>query len=252
MSLSGRVAMVTGGATGIGNGIARALSKRGVRIAIVQPTVEQAQDAARALSGAAGFGTDIRDRDAVEHMTDAVIDRFGGIDILVNNASITGMRALSAFADASPDHVHQVLDTNIKGTVWCSQAVARHMIATGRGGNIVHVASVGAFAAQERASMYCASKAAQASLAQSMALDLAPYGIRVNAVAPGDILTETNAAIVTDLKDMGGSGKYLRVTPLGRRGSPDDIGEAVTFLVSDEARFITGTVLRVDGGFLSY
>ena len=94
MNLSGRIAIVTGGATGIGNGIARALSKRGARIAIVQPTVEQAENAARALSDAAGFGADIRDRDAVEHMTAAVIDTFGGIDILVNNASITGMRAL--------------------------------------------------------------------------------------------------------------------------------------------------------------
>jgi NAD(P)-dependent dehydrogenase (short-subunit alcohol dehydrogenase family) len=111
---------------------------------------------------------------------------------------------------------------------------------------------VGAFAAQELASIYCASKAAQSSLTQSMALELAPHGIRVNAVAPGDILTDANAGIVADLKTMGATGKYLRVTPLGRRGSPDDIGNAVAFLVSDEACFITGAVLRVDGGFLTY
>jgi NAD(P)-dependent dehydrogenase (short-subunit alcohol dehydrogenase family) len=252
MTLQTKVAVVTGGATGIGNGIARSLAARGARVAIVQPTAAQAAEAALALPGAAGFAADIRDRDAVERMMAAVIERFGGIDILVNNASVTGLQALAEFATASPEHVHMVLDINIKGTVWCSQAAVRHMIATGRKGTIVHIASVGAFAGQENASMYCASKAAQSSLAQTMALELAPYGIRVNAVAPGDILTEANATIVTDLENVGGSGKYLRVTPLGRRGLPADIGDAVAFLVSDDARFITGTTLRVDGGFLSY
>ena len=96
------------------------------------------------------------------------------------------------------------------------------------------------------------AQAAQASLARSMALELAPHGIRVNAIAPGDILTDTSAGIVADLKTLGATGKYVRDTPLGRRGSPEDIGNAVAFLVSDEARFITGAVLRVDGGFLTY
>ena len=252
MSLQGRIALVTGGATGIGNGIARALAARGARLAIVQPTVGQAENAARAFPDASGFAADIRDRDAVERMMAEVLDRFGGIDILVNNASVTVARAVAGFVDASADHVNEVLDVNIKGTIWCSQAAARHMIESKRQGVILHIASVGAFAAQELASVYCSSKAAQASLTQTMALELAPYGIRVNAIAPGDILTEASADIVTDLKKTGATGKYLRVTPLGRRGLPEDIGNAVAFLASDEARFITGAVLRVDGGFLAY
>ena len=252
MSLQGRIAIVTGGATGIGNGIARALAARGARLAIVQPSAQQAEEAARMLPEASGFGADIGDRDAVERMIGQVLERFGGIDILVNNASVTGARAVAGFVNASPAHVNELLDVNIKGTIWCSQAAARYMIQSRREGSILHIASVGAFAAQELASIYCASKAAQASLTQSMALELAPYGIRVNAIAPGDILTETSADIVTDLKKTGATGKYLRVTPMGRRGLPEDIGNAVAFLVSDEARFITGAVLRVDGGFLTY
>ncbi len=252
MSLTGRVAIITGGATGIGAGIARTLAARGARIAIVQPSLTQAEAAASGLLDAAGFEADIRDREAVARMTAAVIERFGGIDILVNNASVTGAPAIASFVAAPPDHVNAVLDVNVKGTIWCSQAVARHMIDTGRKGAIVHIASVGAFAAQELASIYCASKAAQVSLAQSMALELAPHGIRVNAVAPGDIYTPANAEVVADSKSSGATGNYLRATPLGRRGTPEEIGEAVAFLVSDEARFITGATLRVDGGFLTY
>jgi 3-oxoacyl-[acyl-carrier protein] reductase len=252
MKLEGKVAIITGGATGIGAGIAGVLAEQGARIALVQPDLAPAEEAAASLPDAAGFAADIRDADQVEQMTRAVIERFGGVDILVKNASLTGLSALARFVTASRDHVHAMLDVNVKGTIWCSQAVAAHMIAKGRAGSIVHIASVGAFAAQELASVYCASKAAQVSLAQTMAIELAPYGIRVNAIAPGDILTSANAEIVADLKSLGGTGKYLRGTPLGRRGTPREIGDAVAFLVSDEARFITGATLRVDGGFLTY
>jgi NAD(P)-dependent dehydrogenase (short-subunit alcohol dehydrogenase family) len=177
---------------------------------------------------------------------------FGRIDGLVNNASLTGLPAVGAFTDTPVEQVHRIIDVNVKGTIWCSQSVARHMIENRRPGGIVHIASVGSFAAQEFASVYCASKAAQASLAQSMALELAPYGIRVNAVAPGDIDTQRDAAITSDLRNLGATGQYWRKTPLGRRGSPTEIGDAVAFLLSEKAAFITGTVLRVDGGFLTY
>jgi NAD(P)-dependent dehydrogenase (short-subunit alcohol dehydrogenase family) len=251
-ALTGRVAIVTGGATGIGFGIAGALAERGARVAIVQPAIGQADEAACRLPNAAGFAADIRDPDAVERMTAAVAARFGRVDILVNNAALTGHPAVAPFLSASRDHVDTIIDVNLKGAIWCSQAAAKRMCDGRRGGIIIHIASVAAFAAQELASFYCASKAALVSLAQSMALELAPYGIRVNAVAPGDILTPANADTVADLKTEGATGKYLRATPLGRRGEPSDIGAAVAFLVSDEARFITGTTLTVDGGFLSY
>jgi NAD(P)-dependent dehydrogenase (short-subunit alcohol dehydrogenase family) len=246
------IAIVTGGATGIGFGITRSLAARGAQVAIVQPSLEQAETAARMLPGAAGFAADIRDPDAVEQVTAAVVERFGGLDVLVNNAALTGRAAIAPFLETTPEKLNEIVDVNLKGTIWCSQAAARRMIAAKRPGNIVHIASVAAFAAQELAAVYCASKAGLVSLARSMALELAPHGIRVNAIAPGDILTEASANVATDLKSRGSTGGYQRRTPLGRRGDPADVGEAVAFLVSDAARFITGAVLTVDGGFLTY
>jgi NAD(P)-dependent dehydrogenase (short-subunit alcohol dehydrogenase family) len=251
-ALQNQVIIVTGGATGIGRGICSALSEKGARLAIVQPTLEQAQHAAASIPGARGFASDIADPEQVDAMVTGVAATFGHINGLVNNASITGEAALHSFTTMPREQVDKIIDTNIKGTIWCSQAVARRLIATQQAGCIVHIASTGAFAAQELASAYCASKAAQVSLAQSMALELAPHHIRVNAVAPGDILTETSARIVHQIQQRHGSGKYLRRTPLGRRGTPLDIGHAVAFLFSEEAAFITGTTLTVDGGYLTY
>lgn len=250
--LKGQVIIVTGGASGIGRGICTALVEEGAKVAIVQRRLDQAEQAAASLQGAVGFAADISAMSQVELMTDAVLSAFGQIDGLVNNASVTGEAALGCFATMSADRLNQIVDTNLKGTIWCSQCVARILISAKRPGSIVHISSVGAFAAQEMAVAYCATKAAQVSLAQSMALELAPHHIRVNAVAPGDILTERNAAVGKSLERVGSSGKYLRVTPLGRRGMPIEIGRAVAFLLSSDAAFITGTTLTVDGGFLAY
>jgi NAD(P)-dependent dehydrogenase (short-subunit alcohol dehydrogenase family) len=111
---------------------------------------------------------------------------------------------------------------------------------------------VGAYRAQENAAVYCATKAGQVMLTQGMAIELAPYGIRVNCIAPGDINTETSANAVREVKVSGASGRFLRLTPVGRRGTPEEVGRAVAFLASDDASFITGTTLLVDGGFLAY
>ena len=254
MSLSEKVAIITGGATGIGFGIAQVLAGKGVRLAIAQPELDVAHKAADRLEAADTLPVivDISDRDSVEQMVEAVMAHFGGIDILVNNAGVTGMSAIAPFLDCAPATVDQIVDVNLKGTFHCSQLVAKKMAAAGRGGSIVHIASVGAYAGQELASLYCATKAAQVSLAQSMALELAPYNIRVNCIAPGDINTEASATITEDKGKAGATGRYTRVTPLGRRGSPLDIGNAVAYLVSDEAAFVTGATLVVDGGFLTY
>lgn len=251
-ALQDQVILVTGGATGIGRGICSVLAEKGAHIAIAQPALEQAQQAAASIPNARGFASDIADPKQVETMVADVLATFGRVDGLVNNASITGEAALHDFATMPHEKVNKILDTNIKGTIWCSQAVARALIAAQQPGCIVHIASVGAFAAQELASAYCASKAAQVSLAQSMALELAPHRIRVNAVAPGDILTEASATITQQVRQHRGAGKYLRRTPLGRRGTPLDIGHAVAFLFSSEAAFITGTTITVDGGYLTY
>jgi NAD(P)-dependent dehydrogenase (short-subunit alcohol dehydrogenase family) len=240
--LEGRTYIVTGGATGIGAGIVATLQRYGARTAILQP--DETQGAIRC---------DVRDPVAVQRAVTEAQERLEGrIDGLVNNAGITGVPALAAFLEASPEHIENVLAVNLKGPVYCSQAVARLAIEQGHSASIVHIASVGSFAAQERASIYCASKAVLSMLAQAMALELAPHGIRVNAVAPGDIATQASLHIREDLRQHGGTGKYLRQTPLGRRGTAEEIAEAVAFLLSDRASFITGATLRADGGLLAY
>jgi NAD(P)-dependent dehydrogenase (short-subunit alcohol dehydrogenase family) len=241
--MTGKVAVVTGGATGIGRGIASVLAEKGARVVVAQKGAEPGTDQ---------IEVDIADPASVERMIIQAVDRHGRIDVLVNNASLTGITAARGVLDADPAHVNAVVDVNLKGTFYCAQAAARRMIAAGSGGSIVNIASVGAYAAQERAAIYCATKAAQVSLAQSLALELAPHGIRVNAVAPGDINTEASAGIVGELKAAGSSGRYIRLTPLGRRGTPEEVGRAVAFLASDEASFITGATLLVDGGLLAY
>ncbi len=250
--LAGKVVIVTGGATGIGRGICRLLASHGVRIAIVQRDVREATSAAMQIEGARGFGADVRSLDQVQAMVSNVIAEFGNIDGLINNAAVTGHAALCRFVDMKAEQSDQLIDTNLKGTIWCSQAVAQHMISTGSKGSIIHIASVGAFAAQDMAAVYCATKAAQVMLAKAMALELAPHGIRVNAIAPGDILTDLNADIVTDMKTSGVAEQYIRKTPIGRRGTTQDIGESVVFLLSEKAAFITGTTLTVDGGLMTY
>jgi NAD(P)-dependent dehydrogenase (short-subunit alcohol dehydrogenase family) len=249
--MTGKVAIVTGGGTGIGRGIARVLAARGVRIMLAQKSVELARSAAAEL-GAEACEVDIADPGAVAAMIDRTIERFGRLDILVNNASLTGLPAVAGALEASRSHVDAVVDVNLKGTFYCSQFAARRMVAGGWRGSIVHIASVGGLAAQEHAALYCATKAAQISLAKSLALEWAAHGIRVNCVAPGDIRTEASAGIVDELKSAGSSGQYMRLTPLGRRGTPEEIGQAVAFLASDEASFVTGATLVVDGGFLTY
>lgn len=252
--LTGKIAVVTGGATGIGLGISAVLAERGATVAVIQRNTSHFAEASRLIESVKlhAYQADIANRKQVDEAIQSIASELGRIDILVNNASLTGKPAVAAFLDCSAEQLDAIVDVNLKGTFHVSQAVARVMVQEGIRGSIVNLTSVGGFAAQELASVYCATKAAQISLAKSMALELAPYGIRVNAVAPGDIYTPANAAIVSDLETAGASGKYLRQTPLNRRGTPEEIGRAVAFLASDDASFITGATLVADGGFLTY
>jgi len=251
MNLDGKVALVTGGGSGIGFGIARVLASRGASLVLAQRRLDRVETAAAALepTPVLPVEVDIRQPDSVERMMQKAMARFGRIDILVNNASVTGFPAIAGVLDSSPEQTDDIVDINLKGTFYCSQAVARRMIAAETPGSIVHISSVGAYASQELASLYCATKAAQVALARSMALELAPHRIRVNCVAPGDIPTEASARITHNTT---GPAHYHRVTPLPCVGTPQDIGNAVAYLASDEAAFVTGATLIVDGGFLAY
>jgi 3-oxoacyl-[acyl-carrier protein] reductase len=255
MKLQDRVAIITGGGTGIGKGIARCFLQEGGIVVLAQRRIEHAQATAQELAAGGGVARavscDVSIRHQVQQLMQATVRQFGRLDILVNNAAVTGMPATTRFFECSEEAWDQILDVNLKGAFLCSQEAARHM-AQRRQGVILNISSVGAFAAQQRAFAYCASKAGLEGLTKSMALELASHGIRVNGIAPGDVAVEKNLEIHAELQQVGVDPAYLRKTPLGRRGLPEEIGRAAVFLASDDASFVHGATLIVDGGFLIY
>ena len=256
MKLAGKVAIVTGGGTGIGLGISRSLAEAGAAVVIAQRREEKAEAAAEALRAeghkAIGLSINIRYREQVLHLLETTLNEFGRLDILVNNAALVGSSAAASFLECTDEKLTNVIDVNLKGTFICSQEAARQMVKQGTNGAIIHITSVGGFAAQEFASVYCATKFGVEGLTKAMALELAPYNIRVNSIAPGDVVVETSENVLKELQEMGATGKYARLTPLGRRGRPEELGPAAVFLASEDASFITGSSLLVDGGFLTY
>jgi NAD(P)-dependent dehydrogenase (short-subunit alcohol dehydrogenase family) len=254
MRLKNKVAIVTGGGTGIGLGISRSLAAEGAAVVIAQSTLEKAEKAAAELRRE-GYdilpvAVDISRRELVHKMIADTMEKFGAIDIVVNNAALTGPRVSDHFLDVSDELLVRTIDVNLKGTFIVSQESARKMV--GRGGSIIHISSVGAYAAQEGASVYCATKSALVGLTKTMALELAQHNIRVNAIAPGDIRTETSENVTAEKKERGFSGNYVRRIPLNRRGDPTEIGPTAVFLASDDSSYITGETIIVDGGFLIY
>lgn len=250
MKLKGRVAIITGGGTGIGKGIARCFAREGARLMLAQRRLEVAEKTAAELSGRA-LSCDVSSRSQVERLFEETLRHYGQIDILVNNAAVTGLPALTPFLECSEEAWDNILDVNLKGTFLCSQLAARHMASRGKG-VIINISSVGAYAAQSWAAAYCASKGGMEGLTKAMALDLSSRGIRVVGIAPGDIVVEKNQQLGRELEDLGVDRTYVRKTPLDRRGLPEEIGGAAAFLASDDASFVQGTTLIVDGGFLSY
>lgn len=247
MRLKNKVAIITGAGGGIGAVTAKTFAREGAKVAAIDRAVEAGQRVAGeiiAAGGAAYFqAVDVTDAAAVQTMVEQAVARFGGIDILVNNAGITRDARLVRMEPAQWD---AVLNVNLRGVFLCGQAVARVMEAQGRGGVILNAASVVGLYGNFGQSNYVASKAGLIGMTKTWARELGRSNIRVNAVAPGFIATEMIKTIPEKVVEM-----IVQRTPLGRMGDPQDIANAYLFLASDEAKFITGTVLSVDGGIVT-
>jgi 3-oxoacyl-[acyl-carrier protein] reductase len=245
MDFKGKVAVVTGGARGIGKAICRRLSAAGAQIALLDVNLEGAQATAQELSAAGAqaraYACDVSDAAGVEAVVEQILKDFGRIDVLVNNAGITRDQLLIRLAD---DAWKKVLDVNLSGTFYMTRAVARPMLRA-RSGAIVNVASVVGLVGNAGQANYSASKAGVTGLTKTAARELGGRGIRVNAVAPGFIDTEMTAALSAEQKK-----KLTEGLPLGRLGTPEDVAAAVCFLASDDAAYVTGQVLNVCGGMV--
>lgn len=245
--LAGRVALITGGASGLGLATARRLLRDGARVALadVSPdALRQAQDALDPQQERVRtYAADVRDAAAVDAMVERAHADFGAIDILVNSAGISYQGSI---LDTPPEAWERVLAINLTGSYLATQAVARRMVAR-RYGRIVFLASISGSQVWSGRAAYCASKGGVLALAKSCAIDLAPHGITVNSVSPGPIETPQTATLHNQvIRDA-----IVQATPMARYGQPDEIADAIAFLASDDARFVTGHDLVVDGGLTS-
>jgi 2-deoxy-D-gluconate 3-dehydrogenase len=249
--LSGRVAVVTGANTGIGQGIAVALAEAGADIAAVGRTpAEETAALVRGLGRRCEMvGADLSTIAPVDDVVATVIGKLGGLDILVNNAGIIRRADSVDFTEADWD---AVVDTNLKSVFFLCQAAGRHMIAqhaaTGRRGKIVNIASMLSFQGGIRVASYTASKSGVAGLTKLLACEWAAKGVNVNAIAPGYIATNNTAPLQGDADR---NRQIVERIPEGRWGSPADIGGAAVFLSSGAADYVQGHVLAVDGGWLA-
>ncbi|WP_406401700.1 SDR family oxidoreductase [Streptomyces sp. NBC_00879] len=234
--------LITGAARGIGEATARRLAAEGARVLVTDVDAERAATTADGMAGAESCGCDVGDRTAVEAAVAYAVERFGTLDVLVNNAFSCGADA-PLFEDEPDDVWLRDLDITLTGAFRCARAALPHLAASGRGA-IVNIGSVNA--EQDFGNhAYSAAKAGLASLTRTLAGDAAPRGVRVNQVNPGTIRTPAWSGREAQLDALS------RVYPLGRVGEPDDIAAAVAFLASRDAGWITGTTLRVDGGLLA-
>ena len=248
--LAGRVAIVTGGNAGLGRAIGEALGRDGAAVAILARTRQTGEATVRELGkeGISGgyYETDVSSAEGVERSVAAVLEDLGRVDVLINNAG------LSKAGDLTHELPIEIWDESIgtmqSGVFYCSRAVAPHMIERGSG-SIINISSIRGFSPRPRRLAYCAAKAAVLSMTQVMAAEWGAFGIRVNALAPGQMRTAMwDDDVARGLLD---ERHYLDVIPLGRIGDPTDVAQACAFLASDEAAYISGACLTVDGGLTS-
>jgi 3-oxoacyl-[acyl-carrier protein] reductase len=245
MTLSGRVALVTGASQGIGRAIALKLAKSGATLALAARNQEKLNELTAEIEAAGGkaaaFVLDVGDEEQIKSAFKAVIGQFGKIDILVNNAGITRDQLVMRMKRADWD---SVLNTNLTSAYLCTQQAISSMLKQ-RWGRIINITSIFGQMGQAGQANYAASKAGLIGLTMAIAREVGSRNITCNAVAPGFIETAMTSALADDLKQ-----NAVKMIPLGRVGSPDDVAEAVAFLASDAASYITGHVLNVNGGML--
>jgi 3-oxoacyl-[acyl-carrier protein] reductase len=238
-SLEGKVALVTGGSRGIGAAISRELGRAGAKVAVNYRSGKEAAEKIAGEVGGVAVQADVSDPAQAQRLVEEVEERLGDIDCLVNNAGITRDTLIARMSD---EDWSEVIGTNLGGPFYGSRAVARKMMRR-RSGSIVNLTSVVGLHGNPGQANYAAAKAGIIGLTKALARELGSRGVRVNAVAPGYIATELTNVLSEEIR-----GAILANTPLGRLGEPEDVAGAVRFLCSDEAAFVTGEVLLVDGG----
>lgn len=243
---SGKVAVVTGGAQGIGLACAHRFLEEGGKVLVADIQAEAAAEAVRSLGASADFRyvqTDVTERAQVERMIATAVEAFGGVDVLVSNA---GAAKKIALLDLTDDDLDKGFRLNLISMILCGQAAVRQMEKQGRGGAVVFMSSVNAVLAMPGYTIYNVSKGGIEQLTRVMALECAPLGIRVNAVGPGTILTELAKQAV--LSDEESRRRVLSRTPLGRFGEPEEVASVIAFLASGDAAYVTGETVFIDGG----
>lgn len=239
------VSLVTGAGSGIGAATCKVLAERGDRVVAVDIDLDAAEHTARALEGAIAIGADVTNPEHLERVVATAIDQLGGLH---NTVTCAGIEIGGPALDIEPGTFRRVIDVNLTGTFLTAQAAARGMRDTATGGSIVLIGSLNSQAALPAASAYVASKGGVLMLGKALALDLAPFGIRVNIIGPGVTDTPMSAA---SLADPARSAMFRERIPLGRPADPAEIGRAAAFLTSADASYITGAFLPVDGGWLA-
>ncbi|HWE85451.1 MAG TPA: glucose 1-dehydrogenase [Terracidiphilus sp.] len=247
--LKGKVAIVTGAGTGIGQRIARRLGCEGARVIVDYiGTPEGAEETERAIKDAGGEGrivhADVTRMDDVNCLVNAAWDTFGGADILINNA---GIEKRSDFWDTPEEEYDKVMAVNLRGPFFLTQAFVRRLRDAKKPGRIVNISSVHEDMVFPGFTTYCCSKGGLRMLMRNLSVELGPLGITINNVAPGAIVTPINKALLEDRPKLNA---LLANIPLGRMGTPDDVAGLVAFLASDDAAYITGSTFVIDGGLM--